>query len=32
MFVRLKEASEAEKRPMNQIINEALEAYFSQKS
>jgi sulfite reductase (ferredoxin) len=32
MFVRLKEASETEKRPMNQIINEALEAYFSQKS
>jgi sulfite reductase (ferredoxin) len=32
MFVRLKEASDAEKRPMNQIINEALEAYFSQKS
>ena len=32
MFVRLKEASETEKRPMNQIINEALEAYFSQNS
>jgi sulfite reductase (ferredoxin) len=32
MFTRLKEAAETEKRPMNQIINEALEAYFSKRS
>jgi sulfite reductase (ferredoxin) len=31
MFVKLKEASLAENRPMNHIINEALEAYFSKK-
>lgn len=31
MFTRLKEASEGEKRPMNHIVQEALEAYFSQK-
>ncbi len=30
MFVRLKQASENEKRPMNQIVQQALEAYFSQ--
>ncbi len=29
MFVRLKQASEDEKRPMNQIVQQALEAYFS---
>lgn len=29
MFVRLKQASQDEGRPMNQIINEALEAYFA---
>ncbi|MGK7943190.1 MAG: sulfite reductase, ferredoxin dependent [Microcystaceae cyanobacterium] len=32
MFDRLKAASEAEGRPMNHIINDALEAYFAQKS
>ncbi len=32
MFERLKAASQAEGRPMNHIINEALEAYFAQKS
>jgi sulfite reductase (ferredoxin) len=32
MFVRLKQAADAEKRPMNQIINEALEAYFEKQS
>jgi sulfite reductase (ferredoxin) len=32
MFVRLKQAAEAEKRPMNQIINEALETYFAKQS
>ncbi|MEG3439337.1 sulfite reductase, ferredoxin dependent [Pannus brasiliensis CCIBt3594] len=32
MFVRLKQAAETEKRPMNQIINEALEAYFAKQS
>ncbi len=32
MFVRLKEASQSEARPMNHIINEALEAYFANKS
>jgi sulfite reductase (ferredoxin) len=32
MFVRLKQAADEEKRPMNQIINEALEAYFEKQS
>ncbi|MGK7933818.1 MAG: sulfite reductase, ferredoxin dependent [Microcystaceae cyanobacterium] len=32
MFERLKAASETEGRPMNHIINDALEAYFAQKS
>ncbi|MBR8830702.1 MAG: Sulfite reductase [ferredoxin] [Chroococcopsis gigantea SAG 12.99] len=32
MFLRLKQASESEARPMNHIINEALEAYFANKS
>ena len=31
MFVRLKSAAQEEGRPMNHIINEALEAYFSAK-
>ncbi len=31
LFVQLKEASLTEKRPMNQIINEALTDYFAQK-
>ncbi|MDJ0599901.1 MAG: sulfite reductase, ferredoxin dependent [Crocosphaera sp.] len=30
MFARLKQASEDEKRPMNQIVQQALEAYFSE--
>ncbi len=30
MFARLKTASETEKRPMNQIVHEALKAYFNQ--
>jgi sulfite reductase (ferredoxin) len=30
MFTRLKQASEEENRPMNHIVKEALEAYFSQ--
>ena len=30
LFIQLKEASEIEKRPMNQIINDALIAYFEQ--
>ena len=32
LFPRLKEASQSEGRPMNQIIAEALDAYFSKKS
>ena len=32
MFVQLKAVSEADKRPMNQIVHEALEAYFSQEN
>jgi sulfite reductase (ferredoxin) len=32
MFVRLKQAAQDEGRPMNQIINEALEAYFAKES
>ncbi|MDJ0579926.1 sulfite reductase, ferredoxin dependent [Crocosphaera sp.] len=30
MFARLKQASQDEKRPMNQIVQQALEAYFAQ--
>ncbi len=30
MFARLKQASEEEKRPMNQIVQQALEAYFGE--
>ncbi|MGK7957821.1 MAG: sulfite reductase, ferredoxin dependent [Crocosphaera sp.] len=30
IFVRLKQASEDEKRPMNQIVQQALEAYFGE--
>ncbi|MDJ0658533.1 MAG: sulfite reductase, ferredoxin dependent [Crocosphaera sp.] len=30
MFARLKQASEQEKRPMNQIVQQALEAYFGE--
>ncbi|MDJ0728881.1 MAG: sulfite reductase, ferredoxin dependent [Crocosphaera sp.] len=30
MFTRLKQASEDEKRPMNQIVQQALEAYFGE--
>lgn len=32
MFVQLKQASQAEGRPMNHIINEALESYFAHRS